>query len=151
MSGAAHPPSGPYLSTDAGSRDPRIRGRTYAIPFETVWRAAVRLAEGGLPGWRVLGADANAGVIEAEATSRVLRRRSFVRIEVTLDEDAQTRVDLEVRALTGRFPQLGRNARFVGAYLLALDGATGANPRNILRPHATTSGPSADAVGRGRP
>jgi len=150
LSGAPHSPSGSYLLTDAGSRDPRIRGRTYAIPFETVWRAAVGLAEGGLLGWRILSADANAGVIDAEATSRVLRRRSSVRIQVTLDEDAQTRVDLEVRALTGRFPQWGRNARFVGAYLLGLDRATGANPRNILRADAVTHGPSAGAVERGR-
>lgn len=129
---------GPSLSTDAGAGDPRIRGRTYAIPFETVWRAAVALAEGGLPGWSILGADANSGVIDAEATSRLLRRRSAVRILVSLDENAQTRVDLEVRALTGRFPHLGRNARFVGAYLLGLDQAAGANPRSILHAGAAT-------------
>jgi hypothetical protein len=115
-----------------------------------VWRAAVALSEGGLPGWRILAADASAGTIDAEATSPVLRRRSTVRIQVALDENAQTRVDLKVRALTGRFPHLGRNARFVGTYLSALDSAAGANPRNILNAGAVTHSPGAGAVRRER-
>lgn len=149
MSEAPDPPSGPSLSTDANARDPRIRGRTYAIPFERVWRAAVALADGGMQGWRLLAADASSGVIEAEATSRVLRRRSSVHIRVALDANAQTRVDLKLRALTGRFPHLGRNARFVGAYLSGLDRTAGANARNILHAGAAAPGPGEGTVGRG--
>ena len=32
--------------------DPRLRGRTYSIPFEQVWQASLALAKGGKGGLR---------------------------------------------------------------------------------------------------
>ncbi len=136
MTDAVGPAPRRPLSTDPGARDPRLRGRTYAIPFAKVWRAALFLVGGGLAGWRLLRADESSGVIEAEATSKILRRRSAIRVEVGLDGNAQTRVDLTARALTGRYPHLGRNTRFVGAFLRRLDTAAGADPKHILDPVA---------------
>jgi len=147
---------GPTLRTDPRAGDPRIRGRTYAIPFERVWRAALALAGGGLNGWRLLTADEDGGVVDAEATSRILRRRSAIRVEIGLDENAQTRVDVGARALTGRFPHLGRNARFVGGFLTHLDRELGARADHILDPNRrpawidaparTEAGPAPSAV-----
>ncbi|MCK5650741.1 MAG: DUF1499 domain-containing protein, partial [Gemmatimonadetes bacterium] len=80
--------------TDPHSEDHRLRGRTYAIPFDRVWRIALKLAAADLRGWTVTHADDESGVIRAEAKTLVLRWMDDVRIDVTLDENGQTRVDL---------------------------------------------------------
>jgi hypothetical protein len=40
-----------FAATAPDSTDRRLRGRTYAVPFEHVWQAARSLAGGGLRGW----------------------------------------------------------------------------------------------------
>lgn len=81
-----------YSETSVGSENPRLRGRTCAIPFETVWQAARRIADGGIRGWSLQRADDQEGVIHA--TSRSLRGAEHdIVIRISLDENAQTRVD----------------------------------------------------------
>lgn len=100
--------------------DPRLRGRTYAIPFEQVWQAALALANGGLRRWKLINSDDYEGVINAEARTFTLRFIDDVRIRVYLDENAQTRVDVESRSRQGK-TDFGANARRVGRFLRALD------------------------------
>ena len=108
--------------TAQAHEDPRLRGRTYAIPFEDVWSAARALATVGLRGWRLVSADDEAGVMNVEATTRLRRRIDDVVIRITLDENAQTRVDARSAARTGS-GDLGRNARRLGRFFRALDEA----------------------------
>lgn len=100
--------------------DPRLRGRTYAIPFEQVWQAALALASGGLRRWKLVQADDYEGIIDAEAKTLLLRYVDDVRIRVYLDEDAQTRVDVVSQSRKGR-GDLGTNARRVARFLRVLD------------------------------
>lgn len=98
MSGLGKDTGGGGAVTDPWSSDPRLLGRTYAIPFERVWMGALRLADGGLPRWRMLQEDDQRGVILAVATSAVRKRVADVHITVGLDLNGQTRVDLRARA-----------------------------------------------------
>lgn len=107
-------------STSPDAVDPRLRGRTYAIPFERVWHEALQLAGGKLPRWKVVEADDREGIIHAEATTPLLRATDDVSIRVSLDRDAQTRVDLQSRSRTGR-ADLGVNARRVAKFCRMLD------------------------------
>ena len=100
--------------------DPRLRGRTYAIPFELVWQAARTLANGGLRGWKLIDSDDYEGIINAEVRTLVLRYVDDVRIRVYLDEDAQTRVDIESRSRKGS-ADFGANARRAARFMRALD------------------------------
>ena len=103
--------------------DPRLRGRTYHIPFEQVWQASLALASGGKGGlrrWKVIQADDYEGVIDAEAKTFWLRFVDDVRINIYLDEDAQTRVDVVSKSRKGK-ADLGTNARRVARFLRALD------------------------------
>lgn len=100
--------------------DPRLRGRTYAIPFEQVWQAARALAGGGLRGWSIIEEDDYEGIIRAQARTLVWRFVDDVRISVSLDDDAQTRVDLDSASRKGS-ADFGTNARRVGKFLRALD------------------------------
>ena len=108
----------------AGTRhdaaDPGLRGRTYAIPFDRVWTAAIVLAGGKLRGWRIVFADDHNGVITAEYHSLLLRSAADVEIRIGLDEDAQTRVDATSASRRGG-PDLGANARRLRRFLRALD------------------------------
>lgn len=105
-------------ATDVGSDDPRLRGRTYSIPFERVWQAALALAR-RRRGWTVTAADDVEGEIRAEARTP-LRFVDDVTIRVSLDADAQTRVDLVSASRVGR-GDLGKNARRINRFLRALD------------------------------
>jgi hypothetical protein len=58
-----------------------------------VWQAALRIADGGARGWRLVHADDEEGIIRAEATTLFLRFVDDVEIRISLDQDAQTRVD----------------------------------------------------------
>ena len=107
-------------ATRPDHHDRRLRGRTYPVPFERVWQAAVGLASGGLRGWRLLEADDQRGVIRAEATTLVLRFVDDVRVQVSLDPDAQTRVDARSASRKGR-GDLGTNARRLHRFFRALD------------------------------
>ncbi|HET9948483.1 MAG TPA: DUF1499 domain-containing protein [Longimicrobiales bacterium] len=120
-------------ATDPSSPDALLRGRTYAIPFEDVWNAAVRIAAGELRGWGLLRADDRAGLIEAEVQAGLFGSVDDVRIRIGLDENAQTRVDLEASARSAR-GDLGRNRRSIGRFLKRLDRALAPGPNQILDP-----------------
>lgn len=111
-------------ATDAGSSDAALRGRTYAISFDRVWREALALASVGMPGWSVFGSDDGEGIIQAEVRGRLLALPSEVVVWIGLDVDAQTRVDLRSVARSARI-DLGTNRRRVRAFCRALDGALG--------------------------
>lgn len=119
------------VQTDPRHEDPRLRGRTYAIPFDRVWTAAVSLAGGGLKRWRLVAADDEAGKMHAETQTLVFRVVDDVYIRIGLDSNGQTRVDLIARARNGR-ADLGRNARRTRSFLRALDAALSARPEQIL-------------------
>ena len=108
--------------TAQAHEDVRLRGRTYAIPFEDVWSAATALATVGLRGWRVVSSDDEAGVIHAEATTFLRKKIDDIVIRISLDQDAQTRVDARAAARVGR-GDWGRNARRLNRFFRALDGA----------------------------
>jgi hypothetical protein len=117
------------VETHPGAPDLRLRGRTYAITFDRVWNAALGLAGGGLPRWRVLAADDEQGTIKAEAISTVWRRPCEVLIRIGLDANAQTRVD--VRSVSGG-RDWGSNRRRIQRFILALDKQLAATPAQIL-------------------
>lgn len=106
--------------TSPRSTDPRLRGRTYAIPFEEVWQASMDLVGGGLERWEVLEVDDQEGIIRGVARGRVERFTSAITVRITLDADAQTRVDALSAARVGR-ADLGVNARRLQRFFTALD------------------------------
>jgi len=117
--------------TDPRSPDPRLRGRTYAIPFDRVWNASLELSGGQLPRWSVSSANDGDGIIRACVRARVLRRVDDVRIAVILDKNGQTRVDV-VSVSLRRKRDLGANARHIYRFLRALDLKLGATQAQIL-------------------
>jgi hypothetical protein len=119
--------------TDPHADDRRLLGRTYAIPFERVWQAALGLADGGISRWRVVEADDQDGTIHAESKTLVFRFVDDVHISVGLDENGQTRVDLRSASRVGK-GDLGRNPRTIGSFLKKLDRALDAHPGQILDP-----------------
>ena len=121
----------PSAHSSADSGDPGLRGRTYAIPFGTVWDAALRLAAGGLRGWTTTESDETAGIVEARARGLVLRFPATVVITVSLDDNAQTRVDLTAEGRHGG-GDLGINARRIRRFCFALDRALEAEPHQVL-------------------
>lgn len=124
-------PAGDAVRTDPHADDPRRTGRTYAIPFERVWSTALRLAGGGLSRWALASADDEAGVIEATCTTLVFRFVDDVRVDIGLDDDAQTRVDVAWTTRSGA-PALGRGARTIGRFLKALDAGLEATEAQVL-------------------
>jgi len=120
-------------ATAPGADDARLSGRTYAIPFEQVWQASVSLCGGGIRGWSILSSDDQRGVIEAVSKALLTRREDDVRVEIRLDENAQTRVDLWSATQRNR-STLGRNRRIIGKFLKSLDKRLGATPAKILDP-----------------
>lgn len=106
--------------TSPRARDPRLRGRTYAIPFEDVWQSTTTLVGGGLNRWELLEADDQEGIIRGVARGRFERSGSAVTIRITLDANAQTRVDALSASRVGR-ADLGANARLIRRYFRALD------------------------------
>jgi hypothetical protein len=119
--------------TDPTSPDPRLTGRTYAIPFEDVWQASTRLAGGELRGWSLLRADDQAGVIHAKTKSFLLRIDGDARVEVGLDENAQTRVDVWASSRVRR-GDLGTSRRTIARFVHELDDLLGVQPHQILDP-----------------
>lgn len=124
--------------TDPRAPDPRLRGRTYAIPFEEVWQAALGLANGGLPRWRVVASDDDEGTIHAESATLVFKFVDDVHIHVGLDENGQTRVDLRSASRVGK-GDLGRNPRTIGRFLDRMDQTLDAGPEQILDAARTPS------------
>lgn len=121
------------VETDSSHPDPRLRGRTYAIPFAVVWTAARKLADGGLRGWKLVETDEEAGMLKAEATTPVFRFVDDVKIQIALDENAQTRVDMSSASRVGK-GDLGKNARRVAKFFRSLDREIGAGAGTILDP-----------------
>jgi hypothetical protein len=83
------------VRTAARHEDARLRGRTYAIPFEDVWQAALALASGAQRGWTLVSADDSDGIIIADVKRRFPEAVDRVVLRISLDADAQTRVDAE--------------------------------------------------------
>jgi hypothetical protein len=123
--------------------DARLTGRTYAIPFEAVWQASLQLANGGLRGWSVLDADDQDGLIHAAVAGPMERLRSDVRLRISLDADAQTRVDATAASPAAR-GDLGVNARRLGRFFRRLDRLLDAD-RPGARLEPTRHGGSASA------
>lgn len=105
--------------TDAEADDPRLRGRSYAVPFAEVWAVALDAAQ-NTPGWTVLSSDPRAGEIVAEATTRLWRFTDDVWIRLSLDEEGQTRVEMASASRKGG-ADLGTNARRIARFLRSLD------------------------------
>lgn len=118
-------------STDPRARDPRLRGRTYSIPFEDVWQTSINLCGGGLKRWSIVSTDDQNGVIEAVTRSAIFGSEDDVRIEIGLDYNAQTRVDMWAVSRKER-GDLGRTRRTVGRFFKHLDQRLGAHPGRIL-------------------
>lgn len=100
--------------------DTRLRGRAYAVPFATVWTAALETATSQTR-WTVTESDPRAGEIVAESRTLLWRFTDDVRIRVSLDADGNTRVDLESASRKGS-ADLGTNARRIARFLHGLDG-----------------------------
>lgn len=108
--------------TSPNAEDDRLRGRTYAIPFEDVWQASLHLVGGGLKRWRLLEYDDREGIIRGQARGPLGRMVSAVTVRISLDFDAQTRVDALSASRVGRM-DLGVNTRRLHRFFRALDTA----------------------------
>ena len=73
--------------TSPDSDDPVLAGRTYAIPFDAVWEAALVLAGGALRAWTLVSSDDQLGVIRADVRSVLLPLEANVLVSVTLDPE----------------------------------------------------------------
>ena len=127
--------------TSPGAEDPRLQGRTYAIPFEDVWQASLSLVRGGLRRWEVSEHNDQEGIIRGIVRGHFERTTSSITVRITLDMNAQTRVDAMAASRTGR-ADLGRNARRLGRFFSALDsrlqkGRSGADALRV--DHAPTA------------
>lgn len=128
--------SGGGTRTDPRATDPRLWGRTYAIPFARVWDAAKSLADGGLRQWTMERNDDREGVIEAVSLTWLRRKPDQVTVTIRLDENAQTRVDLRCVRAEGASSRR-RHPRLIDAFLTALDRELEATPGQKLDPTAT--------------
>ena len=125
----------PRAETDPWSDDPRLSGRTYAIPFEQVWRTCMKFVE-DRGRWRLLQADDLVGFIRVRCTTVVFRFEDDLEIRIGLDENALTRVDVRSGSLKGR-ADLGMNVRRVGRFFKKLDRLLDAGHGKILDPRET--------------
>ena len=133
MSEPTPPPAGTQasrISTSPKASDPRLQGRTYAIPFERVWSAALLLAAERLPRWDVSSWNDRHGTIQAHVKSRFSKQPDDVRIRVKLDDYGQTRVDVAVQARKGEDAALKRIVEFMEA----LEATLAPAPGEILDP-----------------
>lgn len=121
---------GRSAETAPHATDPRLRGRTYAIPFDRVWSAAEASVRSA-PRSRLVSSDDEAGILVAEVQTLVTRRIGDARIEIGLDDNGQTRVDLSVVMRGGR-RDLGASKRIVGSFVESLDAALQVRPDQIL-------------------
>lgn len=96
-------------------------GRSYAVPYERVWRTAVEVARSSR-GWSVLAIDPVRGRIEAEARTAVWKFVDLITIELRLDELGSTRLHVTSAAVTER-PHLGVRNRRIRRFLRSLDAA----------------------------
>jgi hypothetical protein len=127
--------------TDRLSPDVTLRGRTYAIPFERVWTAVLEVCRGGSRGWEVAVADDQTGLVQAVTPKRLLGAVADVTVRVTLDENAQTRVDVESLSRDST-RDLGANRKRIQRFLPALDRKLGATAAQILVDPVEVGSPS---------
>lgn len=113
--------------------DPRMRGRRYAIPFHSVWTRIVELVGEAEPRWHLISSEEDEGVIRIEVRTGLLGWVDDVEIRVQLDQDAQTRVDMESASRVG-VVDFGTNGRRIRRFLNRLDGVLDAGPTTILPP-----------------
>ena len=121
--------------TDPSSDDPRLLGRTYAIPFDAVWHGCMKLVQ-ERSRWSLLLADDLAGFIRVLCTTMVFRFEDDLEIRIVLDEHGLTRVDVRSHSRKAR-ADLGLHARRVGRFFRSLDQVLGAGPGKILDPRET--------------
>ncbi|MCI0436271.1 MAG: DUF1499 domain-containing protein [Gemmatimonadetes bacterium] len=134
-----------FAETHADGSDPRLRGRTYSIPFEDVWQAALQLVTGGLKGCTVQRANDRDGIIIAEARRGFPRGIDDFTVSVTLDDQAQTRVDARSIARTeGR--DWGANARRLIRFFEQLDARVAESYRRRLGQDASFPRPAPHAI-----
>ncbi len=105
--------------TTEAAQDPRLRGRTYSVPFAKVWDEAVHIIESS-PRWKLIEADEARGLIRAEATTLLFRFVDDIRIRLKLDSNALTRMDMRSASRHGR-GDLGTNARRIRRFFRDLD------------------------------
>ena len=98
---------------------PKLRGRTYPVPFARVWDAAVETAR-RRPRWTIVEEDARNGEIRAEARTLLWRFVDDVTVRISLDGEGLTRVDVASASRVGK-GDLGVNARRIARFLHALD------------------------------
>lgn len=132
-------PPRPAAATAPDHRDAGLQGRTYAVPFEDVWQASLALAGGGLRGWSLISSNDQDGVIVSEARTLLLRFVDDVRIHVSLDADAQTRVDARSVSRRG-VTDLGANKRRLKRFFRRLD-------REVQRYHSARTATAAPKTG----
>lgn len=105
--------------TEPDAPNPRLRGRTYLIPFARVWDETVALIR-ALPRWELVSADERRGLIRAQARRRLLRFADDVTIWMSLDHNALTRVDMRLASRVAG-ANLGTQARRIARFLRRLD------------------------------
>ncbi len=123
--------------TRPDARDPRFRGRTFAIPFEDVWQASLALLK-ELPGCKLRLSNDRDGIIIAQATIHFPRHVNDVTISIVLDADAQTRVDMRSVTRDGAV-DMGSNAKRVLRFFELLDQRMAALKRRPLPTSATVA------------
>ena len=126
-----------HAETDPWADDPRLAGRTYAIPFDRVWNACLELAQ-RTRGWHVLQVDAFPGLIRITCTTLIFKFVDDLEIRIRLDENALTRLDMCSRSRKGR-GDLGVNARRIGRFIRRLDRMLRADAATILDPTQSVS------------
>ena len=107
-------------ATRPGHEDPRLAGRTYAIPFEDVWQGALRIIREKSKGWTLDLADDREGIITADIKALHRSYNGTFEVRVTLDMNGQTRVDAST-ATPSAFADLGVNVRRLHRFFTALD------------------------------
>ena len=116
--------------TDPDAERFDLRGRTYAIPFDRVWTAALSVIE-AQRGWARLDSDDQAGWITARVEGWLIKRPAEVTVTIELDANAQTRVDLSSVPDAGTGGG-GLARRRTTTFFRALDRAVGAGPDTTL-------------------
>ena len=105
--------------TSENSEDGRLRGRTYHVPFATVWDEILQMIQTH-PRWTLVRADEGSGLIRAEARTLVFRFVDDVRVKLKLDHNALTRVDMWSQSRVGK-GDLGVNKRRIARFFRDLD------------------------------
>lgn len=119
--------------TDPASEDVRLTGRTYTIPFENVWQAALSVVDRGIGGWTLGRADDKKGIIAALSKTPLVGSETDIKIRVGLDRMGQTRVDVIAVSRKDR-GDWGRTRRLIGRFLNQLDKKLGAGDGRIIDP-----------------